>query len=217
MIIEFIRNENNEIKNRITKMISGKSLSKIVVLGTADDYGCELFNDGKIDDFYISVDKKYTTYKMIESLIDSKNTYIYDNNLHKNTKKENIIFCIYENDIEILISSFEFTKDNLDNSASISIYIRGNKELNEMQEVVNLYNYYKENIGNYFKLDNNVLNKLEENKSLRNSKINTIFEEMQMDEVISSFRNKANAYKNIYDNKIDNSTDEEIDIEINID
>lgn len=215
MIIKFIRNENGEIKNEIVKLLSNKAVFKMAVLGAIDDYVFELFNKNKIDLYYISVDKKYTTYNMFKDL--TSNTYIFDNNLHKNSKKENIIFNEYEDELEMLMSGFEFTKDNIDNSTSVSIYIRGKKSTDEMKEVEELYNYYKENKGTYLKLDDELLNKLEENKSFRNSKINTIFEEMQIDEVISSFRNKENAYKNILDNKNEPSYDEEIDIEINID
>lgn len=217
MFIKFFRNENDKLKKQIRKMMSEKALSKTTVLGTVDDYIFDFFKDTKVTDMFISVDKKFTTYKMMEELLNKENVYIYNNNLHKNTKKENIVFSIHEDEIEMLFSGFGFTKDNLDNSDSVSIYIRGNKDSEEMREVVNLYHYYKNNLGNYLKLDENLLKTLKDSKSFRNEKINTIFEEMQIDEVICSFRNKESAYKNIYKNNNDAPSDEDIDIEINID
>lgn len=217
MVVETII---GDIKSKVSDILSKESVSKIVALGTVDDYCFKaLFNDKIIDEcsFFISIDKKYTTYKMIEGLLESKNVYLYNNNLHKNTKKENIIFSIHDDEIEMLFSGFEFTKDNLDNSNSVSIYVRGNKNLKEMCEVIKLCEYYSNNQGNYIKLGENILNELKIDNSFRNDKINTIFEEMQIDEVISSFRNKATAYKNIYENKNEPPMDEEIDIEINID
>lgn len=217
MISHIIRNKNDEVINEIKRIISVKQSEKIMVLGSIDDYSFEIFNDIKNTLIYISIDKKYTTYKMMEDLLEKENVFVYDNNLHKDTKKENIIFNIDDDEIEMLMSSFEFTKDNLENADSIAIYIKGNKNDAEMKDILSLYEYYKNNLGGYIELDNNLLNNLEDNKSFRNSKINTIFEEMQIDEVISSFRNKENAYKNLYESQSNEPVDEEIDIEINID
>lgn len=220
MIVNFIRNENDAIKNKINDMFSKSSENKIIVLGSVDDYVFEMFNSKQIVSRYtqyISIDKRYTTYTMLEDLLQNENTYIYNNNSHTETKKENIIFCEDAEEIEVLISSFEFTKDNMDNSNSVVTYFKGKKSLYELSEVVKLYEYYKTNSGGYLKLTKELLDELNEERSFRNSKINTIFEEMQMDEIISSFRNKANAYKTIYEKEESFPISDDIDIEINID
>lgn len=219
MTIQIIKNKEDNIKNKIFEMLSKKSLYKLIILGTIDDYIFTWLNNIKISSEYsqyISIDKKYTTYKMLEDLLKTDNTYIYNNNLHKQTKKENIIFVDNDDEIEMLISSFEFTKENLDNSDSNVMYIRGNKASEELSEIVKLYNYYKNNLGEYSKLTKELLNELDKNKDFRNSKINTIFEEMQIDEVISSFRHKENAYKTLY-KEDETPIIEDIEIEINID
>ncbi len=196
MIERVIYNNENGIFNFIKDILNEGEKKKHIVFSQIDDQTMEKI-DGclseEVETLYICVDRYLTTKKIFQTLLKSDNyinKYVFCNSEMQGNRLNNLIMLQSDTQLEILIIPFCLTDFNLSASNSFAIYLSGsiNKE-NSLKELFDLYSKKLE----YNELTEEYINECELKKLFRNDKANTIYKDVNKDEIIQSFRTVAGA------------------------
>lgn len=233
MLVEFITGKEN-IVNGIIELLGEEADEKIVVFGTIDDEGYKLFEESILKNnpkLFLGVSKKYTTKALLEKVNKLENVYVYNNNENISIKNTNMIMICRENKVDIIISTFDFFENTINNTSSFVLKLSGDSKSNIYQ----LYSEYHNFSLDYIKLSQEIIEQLSTDKQLRNEKASTLSRNIDKDEIIKSFRNigqvedkdgylkmlevknefkksKIDKSELIYSNDSDNLDDKRIDI-----
>lgn len=192
MIEKIIYNNENGIFNFIKDILNEGNKKKHVVLSQIDDQTMEKIDEWlseKIESLYICIDRYLTTKKIFQNLLQSDkyiNKYVFCNSEMQGNRLNNLIMLESETQLEILIIPFCLTDFNLTASNSFAIYLSCN--INEENSLKELFDLYLKKLE-YNKLTEEYVNECELKKLFRNDKANTLYKDVNKDEVIQSFRN----------------------------
>lgn len=192
MVEKIIYNNGNGIFNFIQSVLNYKDRKISMVLSQIDDQTIEKIDKcllQTIESIYVCVDRYLTTKKIFQFLLESdkyKNKYVFANGEVKGNRLNNLIILQSESQIEILIVPFCLTDFNLMTSEDFAIYLSGN--INEEEALKELLALYTKELE-YGNLTQDYINECEQKKLFRNDKANTIYKDVNKDEVIQSFRN----------------------------
>jgi len=189
MVVELITNRNQGILNKMIELLSVNVDEKVAVLGEIED---AVYNklSKVIDDktkLFLSAGRRYTTKLLFEDLLDRKSVFVCDNNLNDERNLSNLIIVKNENEVKILLCGFPLTENNIENSASISVYVCG--DVSEIKGFDVVEQWFSEEKNGYVALTQEVLSTFSERKAFRNEKAATISDELDEDEIVKSFRN----------------------------
>ena len=190
MEINFIECTIDKLVECFEEIGDEKGSDKILVLGSIDNNVYCLISK-YITDFsklYIGISKKYTTKKMIESLLSFNNVFFQDNNNYRGMLKENVIIQKKVNFVQITLIPFELREEIIENSNNSIIQIKIFDITNEKFNIANFIEKYQINKFDYLKLNKELFLQLEKNKAFRNEKADTLDEDINKDEIIKSFR-----------------------------
>lgn len=192
MIGKIIYNNENGIFDFIKELLNESNKKKHIIFSQIDDCAMENIDEcisGKIENIYLCVDRYLTSKKNFQALLKSNkyvNKYVFTNGEMKGNKLNNLIILQTETQLEILIIPFSITDFNLLASNSFAIYL--SSDTNEENSLKELLNFYL-NQCDYNELTEDYINECETKKLFRNDKVNTIYKDVDKDEVIKSFRN----------------------------
>lgn len=192
MIEKIIYNNENGIFNFIKDILNDNNKKKYVFFSQVDDQVVEKLEEGllqKVESLYMCIDRYLTTKKLFQKLLKSDkfiNKYVFCNSDIKGNRLNNLIVLQSGMQLEVLVIPFVLTDFNILTSNSFAIYLSGNiDEDNSLKELFELYTKKLD----YAELTEEYINECEENKLFRNDKANTLYKDVNKDEVIQSFRN----------------------------
>lgn len=191
MIEKIIYNNENGILKFITALLNEPNKSKSIVFSQIDDQALESIDEcfsEKIEAIYMTVDRYLTTKKIFQKLLISDkyvNKYVSSNSELDGNRLNNLIVLESDKQLEVLFIPFCMTTFNLATSNSFAIYLACDiSEASHLNELCESYI----NKSEYDELTENYINGCEEKKLFRNEKANTVYKDVNKDEVIQSFR-----------------------------
>ncbi len=176
----------DNIKNDIEIMLKKPHDKLVAILGIIDDEGLDEIYSFIPQDIriLICVDKKFTTYQLLNKLLKFKDVYYVDNNNTSRLEQTNLLISVNGDDVEVMFITPNFLKYSLENNISTSFILKG-----KLKEFECLLNKYKlDNSELYSKLTQECIKEWEDKNNLRNEKATTLSKEMDLDEIKMSFR-----------------------------
>ena len=191
MIQKVINNSENNILKFIINLLKESNKTKYIVFSQIDDQTLEHIDDSleqKVDGIYLCVDRYLTTKNLFKTILKSEKYIkknVFCNGQAESNKLNNLIMLQSGTYLEILIIPFCITYFNVTASDSFAIYLSGN--INDEPILKELFNLYINKNG-YRELTEEYIKECEAKKLFRNHKANTLYKDVNTDEIIQSFR-----------------------------
>ena len=191
MIQKLINNNENNTLKFIVDFLNEDDKTKYLVFSQIDDQTMEQIDnvlEQKVDMAYWCVDRCLTTKNLFNMMLKSEKyikKYVFSNGEMEGNKLNNLIILQSGNELEVLIIPFSITYFNITSSNSFAIYLRGN--MDEEPMLNELFHLYINGIG-YLELTEEYIKECEAKKLFRNNKANTLYKDVNKDEIIQSFR-----------------------------